>query len=290
MSLQVGRRNRCDTTRELTVPMAMKFKDPELLTLSGELTRERALDALLRAGPAGGRATELAMFARGVTDVDVVAGAAGRLRICRHLREHPDGQVTIAPPQAASSAERLLELLSPLPAGVMLSDARHLTDHGRYALLPATLIADGDQARLAAEFVLEACERARVSDVRAALIAATVMELADNALTHATGTGDPPSVAATVSGRQRFVEIAAVDLGRGISESSDCVELVRQIPGANGGRGFLSHLIRKGTSRQLQVSIEIISGVGRLRWTRARHRPAQGNYVAGTTVIVRINP
>ena len=270
--------------------MPMQFKEPELLSLSGDLTRERALDQLLRVGPVGGQATELAMFAGGVTDVDVVAGAAARLRICRHLREHPEGQVTIAPPRAASSAERLLELLSPLPPRVMLSDARHATDHGRYALLPATLIADGDEARLAAEFVLEACERARVSDVRAALIAATVMELADNALIHATGTRDPPAVAATVSGRERFVEVAAVDLGQGISESPECIELVRQIPGAKGGSGFLSHLIRKGTSRHLQVSIEIISGVARLRWTRPRHRPARRNYVAGTTVIVRINP
>ena len=153
--------------------MAMKFKDPELLSLAGELTRKRALDALLRPGPTGGPATELAMFAGGVTDIDVVGGAAARLRICRHLREHPGGQVTIVPPRAAPSAERFLELLSPLPGGVMLSDTRHATKHGRYALLPATLIANGDQARLAAEFVLEACERARVSDVRAALIAAT---------------------------------------------------------------------------------------------------------------------
>jgi len=270
--------------------MAMKFREPELLSLSGPITRERALDALLRVGPAVGAAAELAMFAEEMTDVDAVAGAAVRLRICRHLREHTDGQMTIVPPRDALVAERLLELLSPLPERVVLSDGRAMPEESRYGLVPATLIADGDDARLAAEFALEACEHARVSEVRANVIAVTIMELADNALAHATGTPDPPAVAATVTGRERFVEIATVDLGAGLSEQSDCLDRVRQIPGTKGGNGFLAHLIRKGASRELQISIEIITGVARLRWTATRHRTVRANYVPGTTVIVRINP
>ena len=151
------------------------------------------------------------------------------------------------------------------------------------------LIADSEQARLAAAFALEACEAARVSGARANLIALALMELADNALIHATGTVDPPVVAATVAGRERFVEVAAVDLGEGLSEPSDCLDLVRQIPGAKEGGGFLAGLIRMGPTRELQISIEIISGVARLRWTPASHRTVRGNYVPGTTVIARIN-
>jgi len=269
--------------------MAMEFMQPELLTLSGKLTRARALDALLRVGLSSGSAADLMLCAESVTDVDVVAGAAARLRICRHLRESPGGQVTIVPPRDASTAERLLELLSPLPVGVLLSDDRAVPDQTRYGFMPATLIADSEQARLAAEFALEACEAARVSGARANLIALALMELADNALIHATGTVDPPVVAATVAGRERFVEVAAVDLGEGLSEPSDCLDLVRQIPGAKEGAGFLAGLIRMGSTRELQISIEIISGVARLRWTPASHRTVRGNYVPGTTVIARIN-
>jgi anti-sigma regulatory factor (Ser/Thr protein kinase) len=269
--------------------MAMEFMQPELLTLSGKLTRARALDSLLRVGLSSGSAADLMLSAEGVTDVDVVAGAAARLRICRHLRESPGGQVTIVPPRDAGTAERLLELLSPLPAGVVLSDNRAPSVQTRYGFVPATLIADSDDARLVAELALEACEAARVSDARANLVAVTLMELAENALIHVTGTVDPPVVAATVAGRERFVEVAAVDLGQGLSERSDCLDLVRQMPGAKHGGGFLADLIRLGASRDLQISIEIISGVARLRWTAARHRTERRSYVPGTTAVVRIN-
>jgi len=270
--------------------MSMEYKPPELLSLPETLRREIALDALLRAIPPAAADTELVMAAGPVRNVDVVAGTAIRLRIARHLREHPMGMVTIIPPLKGSVAVRFLELLSPLPSDVIVTAEHELPDRPRFALLPATPIVDAEVARIAAEFALEVCEAARISEERSSLVALAVMELVDNALTHAEDVDDAPVVAATVSGRERLIEVAVTDLGRGISEAESPRRLLSAIPGVKGGNGFLPELLRLGTKHGLKVSIEILAGTGRLRWAWSAHTTEHRRYVPGTTVIVRINP
>jgi anti-sigma regulatory factor (Ser/Thr protein kinase) len=110
-------------------------------------------------------------------------------------------------------------LIAPPPDRVIITESPDLPERHRFALVPATPIPDHAAAVDAAEFALEACEAARVSDLRANLVAAAIAELSANALQHATGTVDPPVVAATVGGRERTLEVAVTDLGRGISEA-----------------------------------------------------------------------
>lgn len=268
----------------------MQYKDPAAISVSGSVGGEAALTSFLGSEPTGERDTDLMIHASGVERVDVVTGAAARMRIARHLRKHPDGGVTITPPRASVAAGRLLDLLSPLPEGVMLTAQEDARERPRYALIPATQIKDAEGAHLAGEFALEACEAARVSDERATVIALAAMDIAENALLHAAEAEDPPVVAATVSGRERLVEIAVVDSGRGISEAQSAEKLLAALPSPQTGAGILPELLRLGKRHDLKVRIEILAGTGRLRWRWNGHRTTRGVYVPGTTVIVTVNP
>lgn len=265
--------------------MGQESADSELLSLAGDIRRHLAVQCLLAAGD---DSSELVILASQVRSVDVVAGTATRLRIARHLREHPAGRVMIEPPTRTVAAEHYLELLTPLPDGVTVTASIDVSNPARFAIVPATAITDERAAVDAAAFALEACDAARISESRANLVAAAIAELSANSLEHAVGTEEPPIVAATVTGRERTLEVAVSDLGRGISEARAPAELLRDVPGAKSGNGFLADLIRRGRTRDLDVSIEMIAGTATLRWTWSQHRVERRAYVPGTTVVVRV--
>ncbi len=261
--------------------------DVEWLSVVGDLTRAAAPICLLQ--PSEGKGA-LVVVASSVERVDAVTGTATRLRIARHAREQPDGTVMIALPSKLEPAEHLLELLTPLPDGVTPTRARlpRLADPPRYALLPATVVPEDDAALAAGTFALEACDRARISEIRSNLVAWAVVELAANALEHAEDASDPPVVAVTVSGRERRVEVAVSDAGRGFSEGKDAKARLTALPGAAGGITTLAEFVRRGAARDIDVSLEIIAGTGRLRWTQFRHQTSQAAWAPGTTVVARV--
>lgn len=213
--------------------MAHEMGDVEYLSMTGDISRQVAPRCLLMPGD---DSSELVILAAGVTQIDAVAGTATRLRLARHLRRHPNAQVTMVPPTDPTIAGRYIELLSPLPSGMTIAGDEAAAEPGRFALVPATPISDESDAVAAAAFALEACDVAKVSYDRANLVALAVAELASNAIRHAIGTSDPVVVAATVRGRDRTIEVAATDLGQGLSEAADAARLIRTIPGARGGR------------------------------------------------------
>lgn len=262
-----------------------KPPDVEYLSLAGDLRRDVAVQCLLAPGEG---ASELVIVAAQVKRVDVVAGTTMGLRVARHLREHPSGRVVIMPPASSGVAESFVELLTPPPTGAVIMESPDLPARPRFALIPATQIPDDRAAVDAAEFALEACEGARVSDIRANLVAAAVAEFSANALQHATDTVEAPVVAATVVGRERILEVAVTDLGRGISEAEAPADLLSAVPGPEHGSGFIADLIRRGNKRNLTISVEMIAGTGRLRWTWSQHRTEKGIFVPGTTVVARI--
>lgn len=265
--------------------MAQEMGDVEHLSMTGDIRRQVAPRCLLMPGDGS---SELVLLAAGVTQVDVVAGIATRLRIARHMRHHPDAQVTIVPPSDPVAAERYVEMLTPLPDGVSIAGGELPTGATRFALVPATPIVDESAAIAAAAFALEACDAARVSHPRANLAALAVAELSSNAIRYSVGSQDSAIVAATVRGRARTLEVAVTDLGRGLSEAADVLRLVREIPGASGGTGGLADLIRQGQRHKIDVSIEVLAGTARLRWTWSSHRTERLAYIPGTTVVVRI--
>ena len=260
--------------------------DVDWLSVGGDLTREHALDCLLRPSE---RKSELVLVGPGVDRVDAVTGTAARLRFERHLRLSPEGQVMIQLPTRAPANEHLLELLSPLPTGVTVAGPTPtLPVPARFALVPATPLRDDAAARAAAEFALDACENARISESRANLVAYAVVELGANAIAHAVDSEDPPIVAVTVAGRERILEIAVSDLGRGICEARDPVAVLSALPGLGSGVNPMADFLRRGAKRDVDVSLELFAGTGRLRWTQFRHRTSRGVWVPGTTVVARV--
>jgi len=259
--------------------------ESEWLSLVGDLRRRVALQCLL--GESEGH-SELVVFAPQVERVDAVAGAALRVRIDRHLRQFPDGRVMIEPPTRSLPAEHLRELITPLPEGVTFGEHDREDEIARFALVPATIVQDHEAAVAAAGYALEACEHARIADRRANLAAAAVAELSNNALQHAAGSDQAPAVAVTVSGRERVIEVAVVDLGTGISSSERPADALTHIASPEHGNGFLADFLRRGSKRDLDVSIEILSGTATLRRTWAAHRTENGSFVPGTTVVARI--
>jgi site-specific recombinase XerD len=67
----------------------------EWISLSGDLTRESAVERLLAPSTSVDADSELGMDAGPVRRVDAVAAAAVRLRMERHHREHEQGTVTL---------------------------------------------------------------------------------------------------------------------------------------------------------------------------------------------------
>jgi anti-sigma regulatory factor (Ser/Thr protein kinase)/ABC-type transporter Mla MlaB component len=262
----------------------------ELLSLSGDLTRENAVVQLLTASTSQDADNELYLHASEIDRVDAVTAAALRLRIARDAREHPKGTVTLVPPSDADVAARLTALLDELPARVALT--KEVTAHApaNYALVPATLVEDSQAAIALGGFALEACERARIARHRAAFITAAAMELADNAVVHADAPTDSPVVALTNVDRGRIIELAAVDTGRGIAEADDPREFLRTIPrrALDGDAGFLGDILRRAQRAGVQVQVQILAGTGRLLWTPMLHRTTEGVHLPGTSVIVRI--
>jgi hypothetical protein len=283
MSAAVVRRAPSRMTQEIA--MEQDPGDVEWLSLGGNVVRDVAPGCLLAPGEPK---SELVLVASSVHSVDVVAGTAARLRIARHFRQRPDGHVTIMPPSSVDVAEHFVELLMPVPDRVTVSTPPALAEPPRYALLPATVITDDTAAVAAGAFALEACDRARISMVRANLVAWAVIELSANALAHAQASDDPPVVAMTVSGRERILEVAVSDLGRGISEARDASSLLGGVPGVKGGEGALAEFLRRGVKRDIDVRLEAFAGTGRLRWTPMRHRASTGVWVPGTTVVARV--
>ena len=269
----------------------MRFRDPALISVSGSAAvGEGALTSFLGDEPEGEADAELMVYASGVDRVDVLSGAALRMRIARHLRKHPQGGVTITPPNDRLAAERLLDLISDLPERVSVMAGVQRPQPGRYALIPATQVRDAEGAHLVGEAALTACEAARVSDERASIVALAVMDLTENALLHAVEPEDPPVVAATVVGRERLVQVAVLDSGRGISEARSPEELLAGLPSPLNGAGILPELLRRGRRDDLRVRIEVLAGTARLRWRWNGHATTKGVYVPGTTVVVSVNP
>jgi anti-sigma regulatory factor (Ser/Thr protein kinase) len=266
--------------------MAQDMGDVEYLSITGDIRRQVAPRCLLMPGDAS---SELVIFGPGVTNVDVVSATAARLRIERHERHHPGAQVSIVPPTAADTVDQYLEMLTPLPSNVVVFGAEVPMGRSRVSLVPATPIADESAAVDAAAFALEACEAARISQTRTNIVALAIAELGSNALRHATGMVDPVVVGATVHGRARTLEVAATDLGQGFSEEKDVHRLLGQIPGASGGSGGLAHLIRLGQKRNVNVTVEVLAGRGRLHWAWNSHRAEPLAYIPGTTVVVRVS-
>jgi hypothetical protein len=141
----------------------------DIISLSGPLRGDRALEQLLAPSVIQAPDTKLCLNAHTVESIDVVAATATRMRIARHLREHPEGSVTIWLPGQAAAAARLYDILRPLPARVQVA-APPSQAPGHFTLLPATPVVDGEAARLVSEVVLDACLRARIARCRAGFI------------------------------------------------------------------------------------------------------------------------
>lgn len=261
----------------------------DIASLSGPLRGERALEQLLASSVVGEPESELCLNALAVESIDAVAATATRMRIQRHLREHPRGSVTIWAPRRTAVAARFYDILSPLPHRVhMVAPGTQPPAH--FTLLPATPIADSEAALLIGSVLLDQCLKARIAPRRAGYITEAAMELADNAVIHARGALDPAILAVSSFGRERTVEIAVTDAGTAISEAADPGAILRAIPGraVAGEHGFLDLILNKGRAAGVDVAVRMIAGTGRLLWTPTQHRTERGRYVAGTTVIARV--
>lgn len=262
----------------------------ELLSLTGDLTREHALAQLLTPSTSQDADNELCLHAAGVERLDATTAAALRLRLARDEREHPAGSITLVPPSDPAIAARLDALLDPLPERVALTKEVTGQPPANYALVPATLVEDSHAAVALGGFTLEACERARIARQRSTFITAAAIELTDNAITHAQDPTDPAVAALTSVDRGRIIELAVTDTGRGIADAEDPRELLRELPkrALDGQPGFLGDILQRARKAGIQAQVQILAGTGRLLWTPMQHRTAQAARVPGTTVIVRV--
>jgi anti-sigma regulatory factor (Ser/Thr protein kinase) len=260
------------------------------VSLTGPLRGESALVDLLAPSAQQPPDCELCINARAVDSIDVVGATATRMRTARHLREHPGGRVEIWQPGQGAVAARFYDILHPLPARAGMGERPETEPPTYFTLLPATAIEDSDAAHAIGELVWDQCLAARISELRAGYIALATMELTDNALIRATGALDPPVVAVSSTGRERIVEIAVTDGGTSISEAADPAAELAKLPGlgVDGADGFLTMIHRRAAAVELDLSMHVVAGTGRLRWTATQHRTESGIHVQGMTVMARV--
>jgi ABC-type transporter Mla MlaB component len=138
----------------------------EWLSLSGDLTRDRAVEQVLAPSTSSDVDSELCLHLSHVDRLDVVTAAAVRLRMVRHEREHPEGTVNLVLPSEPGAAARLATLLDPLSSRIKLAGQVDADAPANYALVPATVV--DDYARCSRARRLDAgCLRAG-RDLRAA--------------------------------------------------------------------------------------------------------------------------
>lgn len=256
------------------------------VSLAGPLRGESALVDLLAPSAQQPPDCELCINARAVDSIDAVGATATRMRIARHLRQHPDGRVEIWQPSQAAVAARVFDILYPLPERAGMGARPAVAPPAHFTLLPATAIEDSEAAHAIGEVVWDQCLAARISELRAGYIALAAIELTDNALIHAAGAPDPPVVAVSSFGRERIVEISVTDAGTSISEADDPAAELRGLPGrgVEGAAGFLTMIHRRAAAVGLDVKMRLVAGTGRLLWTATQHRTERRRHVEGMTV------
>ena len=267
--------------------MAGAFPHPMPLSLNGVLAREHALTSVLTDQLPGDPGAELLINTRHIEGHDAVAAAALRMRVSRHLRQHERGCVTIAPPKDPLLAARLADILLPLPERAVLAAAEGDLPDVHYAVIPATQVLDAEDAHLIGESALEFCEALPISDERAGMIALAAMGLAEQAM-HSENANDHPVVAAALSGRTRLVELAVIDSSPTISESPNPGSLLEDFRDPERGAEILPELLRTGRRDEVDVNIEILAGIARMRWRWNGNQSEHGNHFPGTCTIVRI--
>lgn len=260
------------------------------VSLAGPLRGESALANLLVRSAQQAPDCELCINARAVDSINVVGATATRMRVARHLRQHPRGHVEVWQPGQRAVAARFYDILHPLPARAGMGARPETEPPAHFTLLPATAIEDSDAAHAIGELVWDHCLAARISELRAGYIALATMELTDNALIRAMGALDPPVVAVSSIGRERIVEIAVTDAGTSISEAADPAATLAKLPGqgVDGADGFLTMIHRRAAAVELDLKMRIAAGTGRLLWTATQHRTESGIHVEGMTVVARL--
>jgi hypothetical protein len=256
------------------------------ITLPQDLRGELALSLLPESGGPRG---ELMIFGEAVRRIDAWGGAALRAAIEYHARYLQRHTVISLPDHdpACALLHGLIRLNHPAQL-VLPDDSDHEPDPlPRNVLLQAQPIASAEHAFAAADVLFDAAS-GRLRDA-GRFAAKSLPELVQNALLHARRCPTPPVVCAIHDRDEDELQLVVVDLGRP-RPAFDTGRLRDAVLGGQGIHG-LSGIVEQAAQRELDLSLSLAAGSGRLAWRAGRWVPAKSDqpllgFAAGITIPI----
>ena len=260
---------------------------PHFETLPPSLCGEEALALYPRRGAAP---REVMLFGEGLQTIDAWGAVTLRQKIEYHAR-YQQRRVTLSPPTNDSSWQMLFWLLETShPRHLVLPDqaADLPAARPRNILLSAQPIASSDIA-----FERAADIRARAGGELGPAIRFAVAQLPELVLNAATYAADAPTgpVACMLHDRtEDEIQLVVGDLGDTIARHADAASVLEEVV-LGRDEGNLLDIAGLAESRQLDISITLASGTGRLywragQWTTVGEQIDVPGFVAAITVHV----
>lgn len=239
---------------------------PDAETLPSDLRGEPALTLLPASAPPP---SELLLFGDPVRHIDAWGGAALRTKI-EYVARHQQRQVTCCLPTQRGARDLLHALVRhdhPQHLVLPSDDADPIGPTPRNVLVPACCIHSLDHADAIAEELLDSASGELAPAIRFA--ASQLPELGLNALRHAAGSPIRPVACAVHERDEHEVQLVICDLGTRIARRSDAADAL-QAAVSEAPNGGLNTLVDSARHRDIDLSLTLASGNGRLYWRGGR--------------------
>lgn len=251
-------------------------------TLPADLRAEAALQLLPQRGTTP---DELMLLGEPVRHIDAWGGAALRTTI-EYFARYQQRQVTLSMPESRPACELLHGLVRhDHPAHLVLpSDSnQHDAPQPPNVLLAARRVPAPEHADALAEDLFERGSGRLREPIRFA--AKHLPELSLNALTHGGNSPTAPVVCAVHEREEDEVQLVIIDLGSRMARDN-----AEALEHAVRGRadGHLRSLVESAQARDIDLSLTLASGVGRLYWRDGRWSRATAEAVPGFTAALTL--
>lgn len=261
------------------------MEEPQWISLAGDVRGEAALVHIPRRPSSAG---EVMILADGVTRVDAWTGTALRTVIEYHGRIR-QRRVVFSPPSNATVARLFAGLLdNDLPGHFCLSnDAAAVGSPPSSVILPSTVITNF----YGADDIGDAIPGLGSQYARRPMnfLAGAAVAFAENAVQH--GESLIGAVVTIAYEREEDeLQLVVADLGASVTHSTDVHRaLEKAVQDSAANDGSLSGLTLQAERLELDVTLTLAAGSGRLYWRAGTWTPAEEQHVEGFTAAVTVH-
>jgi hypothetical protein len=270
----------------------------QIHTIGRSPCRRHALRYLL-ARPSPGRSDdpELVLDASGTIAADAFTGAMLLANVEHHLGRSRAFRAQVAAPHSGETLGRFTTLLTLKPdrCELELPDGHTAPVRDPRVLVPAVRIRSIDEADNFALFLRFRSQAghlgdARLSPAEAGFLAVALPTLAENSLVHAPNSSCGTVVCSALEADTKEVQLVVTDLGTTVSRSPDSLARLREAwSRSREHRGGLFYAVELARQRNLDISLQILTGDAAGRWRHGRWNSDESDAVRGWTAAITIH-